>query len=166
MRQWFAVNTLPRQEGRAEENLVRQGIDVFLPKVRRIRRHARRRDHILEAMFPSYLFVSMDCEHALWRRINGTYGVRSLVMGQGKPLALPSRFCDDLRARADAAGAVTLPPPHLDIGDRVRVAEGPFEGHFGTVVRLAARQRVELLLAVLGGLVRTEADACGLAPAR
>ncbi|HQF30164.1 MAG TPA: transcription termination/antitermination NusG family protein, partial [Hyphomicrobiales bacterium] len=57
---WYVVSTQPHQEARAESNLVRQGFETWLPRFARERRHARKVDTVLVALFPGYLFVRLD----------------------------------------------------------------------------------------------------------
>ena len=60
MKQWYAVQTKPRQETVAEENLERQSFDTYLPKVL-VRK--RRRDKwlkVVEPLFPRYLFIRVN----------------------------------------------------------------------------------------------------------
>ncbi|HKZ96473.1 MAG TPA: transcriptional activator RfaH [Hyphomicrobiaceae bacterium] len=166
MMRWFAVNSLPHQESRAETNLARQGFQAFLPRLRKARSHARRADVVLEAMFPGYLFVSFAEESTPWRSINGTYGVRSIIMGGGRPAPLPRGFCEELLAQADADGVVAVPSPEFHVGDRVSFVSGPLTGRIGTIIRLGRRERVELLLCILSGEIRIDADRHQLSLAR
>ena len=126
MTAWCAVNTLPRQERRAELNLRRQGISVFLPHLWKTRRHARKVDQVLEPLFPGYLFVCLDTAVSPWRMVNGTYGVRALVMQGGQPAHVPDGFVERLRANTDADGALRLPEPDIKPGDRMRLIHGAF----------------------------------------
>jgi transcriptional antiterminator RfaH len=49
---WYVVNKLPPQEAQAESNLLRQGYRIWLPSIRRSRRHARLIETILAPLFP------------------------------------------------------------------------------------------------------------------
>lgn len=165
MSAWCAVNTLPHQERRAEINLRRQGLSVFLPRLWKIRRHARKVDRILEPLFPGYLFVQLDPVVSPWRMINGTYGVRALVMQGDRPAYLPRGFVERLSEEADADGALSAPQVDIKPGDRVQVLHGAFRDCIATVVCLARRERVELLMNMLGGEVLAIAARHHVAPA-
>ncbi len=165
MTQWFVVATIPRQEQRASENLARQGYSVFLPILKRTSRHARRTSIVLEAVFPGYLFVNFQLKSTPWRSINGTFGVRSLLMNGGRPAALPEGFCEKLQSQADSEGALEPPPPDVKIGDLMRFKTGPLSGHVATIVDLKPRQRVELLLVALSLDVRIGTSLRQLSPA-
>lgn len=154
MSAWAVVNTLPHQERRAEENLLRQGFRAWLPSMLRSRRHARRFDVVHAPIFPGYLFVGLDPAGEHWKRINGTFGVRRLLTQGEKPQLLPEEFVAGLREGMDENGICTPSPrSSLDPGTRVRVVAGPFADCLATVAELAPGDRIRLLLSVLGGEV-------------
>lgn len=154
MKLWYAVNTLPNQENRAERNLLKQNFRVWLPSFKRTRRHARRVDVVNAPLFPGYLFVELNLEADGWGKINHTFGVKALLAAGGLPKAVPTSFIEALREKAKGTGyiedaqTVTALPA---IGDTVRVTEGPFESYMATVTELVAKDRVKVLLEILGG---------------
>ena len=105
------------------------------------------------ALFPGYLFVELDVERAAWRAINGTFGVRRLLVDGPHPQALPAGFVPALRDATGADGLSTAAPADLRPGDAVTIAPGPFAECAAVVLRLAPGERVEVLLDVLGGRV-------------
>ena len=100
MRRWYAVHTQPQAEGKAEFNLRRQGFEVYCPRLRKQRRHARRIDTVLTPLFPRYLFTALDVDEQPWRAINGTFGVVHLVGCGERPT--PGSHC---RARASRSSS-------------------------------------------------------------
>lgn len=165
MKRWYVVNTLPHQEVRAETNLRQQGFRTWLPSIFRSRRHARRIDTIRCPLFPGYLFVELDIEGESWSSINGTFGVRRLLCQRERPAAVPMPFIDALSATLDDQGSVAMPETQLRPGARVRMIAGPFVNCIGTLLSLAARDRVALLLNVLGQEVSTVVSRRILVPA-
>lgn len=162
---WYVVSTLPHQEGRAETNLRRQGYSTWLPRFQRSRRHARRIDTTLAPLFPGYLFVQLDLDRDAWSSINGTYGVRQIISQNDRPARVPDDFIDALQNTLDQHGLVGVPERWLQPGLKVRVLSGPFVDCFGTLVNLASRDRVGLLLSVLGREVAALVSRRAVAPA-
>jgi transcriptional antiterminator RfaH len=155
MKRWYVVNTQSNQEARANENLRRQGFYSWLPQSRRTRRHARRTDHVLAPLFPGYLFVKFDSEIERWRSINGTFGVVRLLCNGDTPLAVPDGLVEEIMRRRDDSGLIVLPRRGLTVGRVVRVAIGSFADLEGLVQEMSGRDRVVLLLNMLGRKVRT-----------
>ncbi|MDE0203449.1 MAG: hypothetical protein OXK73_13545 [Rhodospirillaceae bacterium] len=153
MRRWYVVQTRPRQEQRAEVNLARQGYRVWLPVMERSRRRAKRIETGRAPLFPQYLFVELDIGREPWRAINGTFGVKRLLADDTHPQALPEEFVAALREATGDDGVSTPAPPDLQPGDDVTIAVGPFVECAAVVLQLAPRERVEVLLEVLGGRV-------------
>src|SRR5579884_4013707 len=87
---WYAVQCLSHREMAAASHLQNQEFQVFFPRRRKIRRHARKTESVLVAFFPGYLFVSLDLSRHRWRSVNGTYGVAGLVMRGEYPAPVPT----------------------------------------------------------------------------
>jgi transcriptional antiterminator RfaH len=151
---WYVVYCQTRQEVRADLNLRRQGFDSWLPRLRQTRRHARRIDNVFVPLFPGYLFVNLDLDRQPWRSINGTFGVRRLLCENERPAPLAQGFIETLRETVDEAGLVAVPSDTFKSGDNVRLIAGPFADMVGTLARLTDKDRVAVMLNVLGREVR------------
>ncbi|HWI29109.1 MAG TPA: transcriptional activator RfaH [Stellaceae bacterium] len=153
---WYVAYTQPNGEARAVEHLVRQGYATYLPRYRRIIRHARRQAPMLRPLFPRYLFVGIDREAQPWRPIRSTCGVVGLVTAGDEPVPIGSEIVEGLR-RQEKDGAFDLPSPvqRLRAGDPVRLTEGPFADLVGRLLGMADHERVFVLLELLGRSVRT-----------
>ena len=154
MTNWFVIQTQPNQEFRAETHLRRQGYDVWLPCIKKIRRHARRIENVQRPLFPGYMFVRMDIEEQPWRAINGTFGVRNILCQNNKPQTIAQGFVEALRNRAADDGCTIPVDDGIREGGNVRIAQGPFEDCIGTILKIADRDRIMLMLQILGREVR------------
>jgi len=160
---WFVAATQPAKEWLALTQLERQGFRSFCPRFRKPWRHARRTGVRLAPLFPGYVFVSFDPGEAPWRSINGTLGVRRLLGSALQPQAVPAGFMAQLQARCPGGVLDTL-VDELAPGRRVRILTGPFADRVAVIERLAAGDRVRLLLEVMGGAARLELAPNQLAP--
>jgi transcription antitermination factor NusG len=71
-----------------------------------------------------------------------------------------------LRAR-ERGGLIELPrPPRFNPGDRMQVMRGPFAGCVGLYAGMKPHQRIEVLLAILGGAQRVTLAADAVEHAR
>lgn len=157
MDRWYVAQTQVRGEERARVNLERQGFHTYLPRYRRERRHARRRDSVQAPLFPGYIFVRLDLETAPWRSINGTFGVSRLVCRGEQPAALPEGVVEEIAARESDEGLVVLTPRPFRKGEALRIVTGALADCLGFFERMADRDRVILLLDLLGRKVRVQA---------
>ncbi|SDE89947.1 transcription termination/antitermination protein NusG [Rhodospira trueperi] len=157
MRRWYAVHTHARAEEKAEFHLRRQGYEVYCPRLERTRRHARRVETVLRPMFPRYLFTPLDVEAQPWHAINGTFGVKHLVGRGERPTPLPGGLVEALMERESEAGAVTVPVPAFHPGEALVVEEGPFRDLVARFEIMADRERVTVLLDLLGREIRVTA---------
>lgn len=158
---WYVARSLPRQESRAEFQLLRQGFSVFLPRVMKTTRHARKLRTAPIPVFPSYMFVALDVGRDRWRSINGTSGVASLIMQGEAPVPVPAGVVESLLDLVDEDGLVRF-DRDLREGQSVRVLAGPFAHAVGVLERLDANGRVRVLLDILNGKVSVYLDRSAL----
>jgi transcriptional antiterminator RfaH len=156
---WYVAQTHPHGEARASRHLCRQGFPVYLPRFLKQRRHARRVEKIPSPLFPGYLFVSIDLATQRWLSIDSTCGVSRLVRDNDRPATVPQHVIDALKLREDADGFVQLDRrPRFSPGDKVRVIGGAFCDSIGLYEGLSSRERVAILLELLGRKVRIVLD--------
>lgn len=160
---WFVVNTHPHKEPMAERHLREQGYRTFLPSFLRSRRHARKVEMIRKALFPGYLFVELDIGESRISPINSTIGVRRLVFQGEQPARAPESLMRELMANADADGLID--DPKMRQGQTVRILRGPFANVVGTLLGLADRDRVMVLVNLLGRELEVPTRRADAAPA-
>jgi transcription elongation factor/antiterminator RfaH len=161
---WFAVNTHPAAEAKANDNLMRQGWATFYPRTLKTIRHSRRIRTELRPFFPGYVFVALDPLRDAWRVVDSTYGVRHLVRQGDRPSPVPPGIVEGLQAMMGDDGRIVFTSA-LNAGDKVRFLAGPFADMIGSLERLDANGRVLVLLDLLGRPTHVQAKAVDLAPA-
>lgn len=156
---WYVAQTRPHAEAKASLHLRRQGFAIYLPRYLKQRRHARRVEKIAAPLFPGYLFVSIDMAAQQWLSIDSTIGVARLVRDGERPAPVPQVVIDALVTREDANGFVQLDRrPRFSPGDKIRVVGGAFCDCYGLYDGMSARERVAILLDLLGRQVRVVLD--------
>jgi transcriptional antiterminator RfaH len=154
MKRWYVVQTQPHAEERARGHLERQSYEVWLPLCRKKRRHAGRSEIVIRPFFPRYLFVRVDMAHERWRPILSTFGVSRLVGGPERPEPMPETIVGALKARTEPDGLFSLISPAVSPGDPVRIADGPFADLEGIFQARTDRERVQVLLGLMGREVK------------
>lgn len=154
------VQTQINAEGKAARNLVRQGFEIYLPRYLKRRSHARKIEKVAAPLFPRYLFVKVDTASQRWRSIQSTFGVSHLILNGTAPAAVDPKVLGSLKAREDESGFVKLDRrPSFSLGDKVRILAGAFADNFGLFDGLGDRDRIAILLDLLGRKVRVSIDA-------
>ena len=148
---WYAVCCKPRQEAVAEENLLRQGFRVYLPRIRlRQRRRGQWLDAV-EVLFPRYIFIRVDPERRSMATVRSTRGAVGLVRFGGQPAVVPDEVMDALRQREDAASGLHEDKrPLFSPGETVKLVDGPLAGMEGIFTEQDGDKRVIVLLELLG----------------
>ncbi len=151
MSYWACARLESRREAVARHFLRLAGYQVYIPQIReqRLRRH--RRIEVIAPLFPAYAFIVIERK---WHTARWSIGVTAIIMDGVAPAKVPDQVIDEIRHR-EVRGAVELPQaPSMKVGDRVRVLGGPFQGHLGLYAGMKPRERIEVLLMLLGGQQR------------
>jgi transcriptional antiterminator RfaH len=87
-------------------------------------------------------------------------GVSRLVCNGNDPTAVPEGIVEALKSREDADGFMKfdIRPPFRP-GDKIRVLDGAFSTCLGLFEGMAERERIAILLDLLGRKVRVVLDA-------
>jgi transcriptional antiterminator RfaH len=127
-------------------------------------RHARNLRTVLASLFPGYIFVILDLSRHRWRSVNSTFGVASLIMCAERPLPVPPGVVETLIAASEGSQIVRF-DRDLEIGQKVRIISGPFAEAVCRLVHLDEKERVRVLLEIMGGQVAVQLDRWRIAPA-
>jgi len=139
---WYLIQTRPRQSGRAEENLLRQGYEVYHPRFRPSRVHRGRRVTTEESLFPNYLFVRLRRWVDNWYPLRSTRGVARLVTFGSEPLPVSDGLIGQIRERIRQ----NTVEPAYEIGEQVQITHGPFMGFDAIFKANKGEQRALLLI--------------------
>ncbi len=154
-RRWYVLYTKPNAEYMAARALMQQGFETFLPVVKTPQ---PRRGYETVPLFPSYVFIYVDLNRALIRRIHESPGVRTIVKFDNKPAQVPEAIIAYIRQRVEEInGRGGLPNHNFQPGDRVYIRSGPLAGLEAIFTGpLGPAERVQVLIYILGALNRAE----------
>lgn len=152
---WFVLQLKPGGLERARTNLVRQGVSSFMPMRQRTARRAGRLMDAMRPLFPGYLFIELGQDAPAWRSINATYGVaKAVCLEPGEPVEVPVWVIVSLKAASSDEGEYIGDPQPFLPGETVRVAAGPFVDVLARVEAVPERDRIFVLLDMMGREVR------------
>ena len=125
---WYAAYTRSRHEKAVAAKLDFLEIENFLPLYSHVSRWKDRKVKLQLPLFPGYVFVHAPQDQRI--RVLQVPGVLSIVSSNGKPLAMPAGDIEHLQASLLQGGEFE-PHDYLQVGQRVRLIRGPFEGYEG-----------------------------------
>lgn len=149
-RSWYLVVTKPQSEFKAQENLLRQGYETYLPLVQNSRRRNGKNVKRTEVLFPRYLFIFLDKETDNWSPIRSTLGVAGMVRFGGHPAVVPEILIENLKNNENEFGLQINKPKELIVGESVNIIDGPFSGYSAIYQNMKSADRVAVLLDVVG----------------
>jgi transcriptional antiterminator RfaH len=160
---WHVVYTEPQAEKEAQVGIRDLGLDVYMPMERWARRVRGKSTVVSKPLIPRYVFVAFDPGLYNWGPILSVDGVLELLRNEGLPMRVPQAQIERLWG-AEAVGAFDRTRSWLEVGEAVRVKDGPFAGHIGLIESFVAKlrsckakRRVKLVMGLLG---RVELDLC------
>jgi len=153
---WFCLRTQPKHEHVAATGLRRQlSVNCFAPRLRYRKMTRRGAVWFVEAMFPGYLFAEFIYPEQ-HRRVEYSPGIQGTVQFGDYIATVDSETVAALQQQAGEEEIVTI-DPDIKVGQSVRIAEGPLRGLEAVVTRvLPAKERIRVLLELLGGPVEAE----------
>lgn len=151
---WSVVQTKSNAAGIVCTNLTRQGFDYYNPKVKERIKLKQGLTWRTVQMFSNYVFVEIFDR---WRAVKSTTGVCQLLMSESeKPAIVPDNFIATLKAREDKDGLIILNKSKFAMSQRVQIKSGPFAYESGLFDGARDRDRVFVLLSLLGSKRRVE----------
>jgi|GEM_PF-3713392 len=83
--------------------------------------------------FPGYVLVKMDMTDAAYHLVKDTKSVVGFLGDSGKPQPVPQREIDRIMDTAEDSAERPRPTITFEIGEKVKVIDGPFESFLGEV---------------------------------
>ena len=147
--QWFVVHVLSGQEKKDHDNLVKRiateelgdhVFEVLIPteRVQEIKRG--KKTETTRKFFPGYLIVNMhllDENNELidktWYFIKDTTGVIGFAGTKDKPIPMRKKEVEGMLAQMKEREDTVTSKISYEVGDKVKVADGPFQNQQGIV---------------------------------
>ncbi len=152
---WYALRVKPRFERVVSASARNKGFEEFLPLYLCRRRWSDRFTSVELPLFPGYVFCRLNPERRLpLLTIPGVFH----FVGVGR---IPAPI-DDTEIGAIQAtirsGLLAEPYPFLEVGQRVKVEEGPLAGLEGFLVEVRKQQRIVVSVTLLKRSVGVEIE--------
>ena len=130
--QWIAVRSKPRAEKVAFDQLMKKGIEAYLPLIKKKRKWSDRKKWVDFPLFSSYLFAKIELKNSIY--VLQTYGVSTIVKFNNTILTIPENVIKSIRLTIEG-GYELQPVEFFTRGDDVEVIGGPLKGTKGIVIK-------------------------------
>jgi transcription termination/antitermination protein NusG len=164
--QWFVVHTYAGYENKVKSNLEsriasmnmeERIFEVVIPveDVIEFNKKNGKKQVVSKKVFPGYLLVRMDLDDDSWYVVRNTPGVTGFVGLGARPTPLSRKEVESILQvkTAGEAEAAKKARPRLEyeVGESVRVREGPFADFTGTIAEINEDQlKLKVLVNIFG----------------
>ena len=160
-KEWYVVNTYSGHENKVKEKLEMRassmGMEdyifrVVVPEQTEVEVKDGKEKKKVKKMFPGYILVEMIMNDEAWFIVRNTPGVTGFIGSSGKgakPFPLTPQEVDKILG---SMGMSRLEiGNNLNVGDMIKVINGPFANMFGKVKTInMENQKIELALDLFG----------------
>lgn len=165
---WYVVHTYSGFENRAkkslEERIKQYKLEEFfgeilipMETVEEVRGGTKRTQK--RKFFPGYMMVQMEMNDQTWHAVKSTPKVTGFVGNATNPPAVSEAEVRRLTSQISEGVAKPTPKVEFDVGEQVRVTDGPFANFHGSVEEVKPeKQKVRVLVSIFGRSTPVELD--------
>jgi transcriptional antiterminator NusG len=167
-KRWYIVHAYSNFENKVAESIRDQakqrGLtdlfeEVLVPKEKVTEARRGRKVETERKFFPGYVLVKMDLTDEAYHLIKNTPKVTGFLGADNKPM--PISEAEAQRILTQVQEGIERPKPSVtfEVGEQVRVADGPFASFNGTVEEVDdARSRVKVAVSIFGRATPVELE--------
>ena len=151
--EWYTIQTLSGQEMKAEKSLHKRILEeemgefideILLPMEKVVEVRGGTKKVSQRKLYPGYIFIQMklyDEEKRLlptpWDFVRNTQGIIGFLGGE-RPIATPTDEIAAIKAQITEAEESEKPKVNFEIGEVVKINDGPFQNYNGSVEEIDA----------------------------
>ena len=168
MKLWYAIHTYSGHEFKVREKLQRtigiSGLDerfgqIIVATEEFVEMKDGRRRTAERKLFPGYLLIEMEMDDQTRFLVTNTPGVSSFIGTTSGPQPLEVEDIDRILGRIERKPSKEKPEIPYQVGEQVRVIDGPFTGFAGLIDEVdAERGKVKVMVSIFGRATPVELD--------
>ncbi|WP_027134773.1 transcription termination/antitermination protein NusG [Geminicoccus roseus] len=159
-KKWYIIHVYSGFEKKVREAILEQGgqkglseafEEILVPMEEVIEVKRGKKVPSERKFFPGYVLVKMDLNDETWSLVRNIPKVTGFLGGGGKPQAIPE--AEALRIHQQIQEGTEHPKSTVsfEIGEQIRVADGPFASFNGTVEEVdETKQRLKVSVSIFG----------------
>ena len=145
---WLVATYKTNEVRRVESNLLKQGFDFYLPKIRTKKINSKPK---VEALFPGYIFVNINLKD--YSALKYTLGIKNIIKF-GDNISCISHKEIEAMQMVEEKSKIDPVVLQIKIGQEVMIANGSLAGSIVKVCSLPQKDRVGIFLSFLGSIRR------------
>ena len=159
-KKWYALHTYVGQEDKIRVNLMQRieffGIKdkifrILIPKEKIAEVKSGKKRIYRRKFFPGYMLIEAELTDETKYVISGTPGVSGFVGPKGQPVPLDEREVSNIEYRVGLFEEKPKPSIVFEVGESVRITQGPFANFQGEIVEVnSQQQRLKVLVSIFG----------------
>ncbi len=101
--------------------------------------------------YPGYILVRMELDDETWHIVNDTAKVSGFLGGRERPTPISDEEAEQIINRMAAGKEKPQPKYYFEMGDEIRVIDGPFSNFNGTVEEVNPEKgKIKVLVSIFG----------------
>tara|TARA_Y100000589_G_C26814357_1_gene491220 strand:+ start:50 stop:580 length:531 start_codon:yes stop_codon:yes gene_type:complete len=157
---WYVVHVFSGSEKRMAQSIMEQAeqnglqdliAEVLVPTEEVVEVRRGTKVNAEKKFFPGYVLVKMELNDASWSLVQSQPRVTGFLGGKGKPVPITNQEAERLIKQIDEGVDRPRSALSFDIGEEVRVTEGPFQSFNGIVEEADdEKERLKVSVSIFG----------------
>lgn len=165
---WYVVQVYSGFEQKISDSIMEQAAkkgfaddieEIMVPTEEVVELKRGQRVKSERRIFPGYILIKMDMSDAGWHLIKNTDKVTGFLGGGRKPVPISQREAEAMMKNIQEGVDSPRPSVIYDIGEELRVTDGPFASFNGIVEEIdEEKQKLKVSVSIFGRATNVELD--------
>lgn len=165
---WYIVHAYSNFENKVAQSIrdqaAQRGLEdkfeeVMVPKEKVVEVRRGKKVDAERTFFPGYVLVKCDLTDEVFHLIKNTPKVTGFLGADKKPMPIPEIEAQRIKGQVQEGVDRPKPSIHFEVGEQVRVSDGPFASFNGTVEEIdQTRARLKVAVSIFGRATPVELE--------
>lgn len=165
---WYVVHTYSGYENKVKTSLQERielagaqelFSDILIPEEDVVELISGEKKTSKRKFFPGYILVRMEMSDETWHIVKNTPKVTGFIGSKDKPSPIPDNDVENLKVRIDEGTLKPKPKFKFDVGDHVKIIDGPFTNFDGVIDEIKPeKSKLRVIVSIFGRPTPVELD--------